>query len=197
MPELFLKSAVIGSLLGVALLRIYGLARSRALGRRPRVQRELRALIVIRTLLGIPGYAILAGWLLDAGWARATLLPLPTELRLAGLAVAASGIGLMEWSHVAVGENFESALGRGLSRRLVTEGPYRWVRHPIYLSFLITAVGIFLMSASWALGLCWIGLNVAVMAIRTPAEEAELVERFGDAYRTYARRTGRFIPIRR
>jgi protein-S-isoprenylcysteine O-methyltransferase Ste14 len=194
MPEFVLKVVVVSSWLGIALLRVYGLARAHALGRRRSVQRELPALIAIRAVLGVPVYVILVGWLVDADWVRPTLIPLPVGLRWAGIAVAALGLCLMAWSHVALGANFETALGRGLGQRLVTDGPYRRVRHPMYLSFLITHLGIFLMSANWALGLGGIGMIVAVMAIRTPQEEAELADRYGDAYRRYARHTGRFFP---
>jgi protein-S-isoprenylcysteine O-methyltransferase Ste14 len=192
--ELVAKLAVVASLLGIALLRVYGLARSGALGRRLRAQRELPALVVIRTLFGAAGYAILAGWLFDTDWALATQLPLPDATLVIGLIVVTLGLALMAWSHVALGENYETALGRGEGQRLITNGPYRWVRHPMYLSFLIVHVGIFLLTASWAVGLSGIGLIAAIMVLRTPLEERELVERFGDAYRVYAEHTGRFAP---
>jgi hypothetical protein len=74
--ELVAKAAVVASLLGIALLRAYGLARSHTLRRRLRAQRELPALVVIRAVLGVALYTMLAGWLFDAGWALATVLPL-------------------------------------------------------------------------------------------------------------------------
>jgi protein-S-isoprenylcysteine O-methyltransferase Ste14 len=75
----------------------------------------------------------------------------------------------------------------------VTIGPYRWVRHPLYTcgSSLFAAVGI--IADNWfivALGM----LAFAAMAARTPKEEANLIAKFGDEYRTYMKRTGRFLP---
>jgi protein-S-isoprenylcysteine O-methyltransferase Ste14 len=76
---------------------------------------------------------------------------------------------------------------------LITNGPYRWVRHPFYTVTSLTFAGFVLLTATWsaalALALFWLYLWR-----RTPLEEAKLVERFGDEYRAYMARTGRFLP---
>jgi len=76
---------------------------------------------------------------------------------------------------------------------LVTHGPYLWVRHPFYVSvallilavFGITSNGFFLLAGGVVLGLIY---------VRTQKEEELLLSRFGDHYRAYMRRTGRFLP---
>ena len=76
---------------------------------------------------------------------------------------------------------------------LVTHGPYRYVRHPFYVSFALGVLANSLVAANWFFLLC--GATAFVMlAVRTRIEEAKLVERFGDSYRDYMKRTGRFFP---
>jgi protein-S-isoprenylcysteine O-methyltransferase Ste14 len=73
------------------------------------------------------------------------------------------------------------------------KGPYRWVRHPFY-----DAAGLFLLflsiaAANWFLLVCGSAV-LALLVIRTSIEESNLRARFGESYRSYERRTGRFIP---
>ena len=76
---------------------------------------------------------------------------------------------------------------------LVTTGPYRWVRHPMYTSIFVWALAYFLMSANWFIGATWLGLGLLAVRV-AEAEEVALTEKFGEAYRVYIRRTGRFLP---
>jgi len=76
---------------------------------------------------------------------------------------------------------------------LITRGPYRWVRHPFYVTAALLMFSVTLLTANWLIGAS--GLVVlALLAIRTPKEEQMLVERFGDEYRKYMAKTGRFFP---
>ena len=79
------------------------------------------------------------------------------------------------------------------NHKLVTHGIYRWVRHPLYSVGSSLYISFGLMSDSWFIILMGI-LAFIVMAIRTPKEEANLIEKFGDEYREYMKRTGRFLP---
>jgi protein-S-isoprenylcysteine O-methyltransferase Ste14 len=77
--------------------------------------------------------------------------------------------------------------------RLVTEGIYRYIRHPMYSSLLFLAWGGFFKSPSWVDGLI---VSVATLALLATAhtEEAEDLRYFGEAYEEYMRRSKRFIP---
>ena len=77
---------------------------------------------------------------------------------------------------------------------LVTTGPYRWMRHPLYAmgGALFFAVG--LMSASWfILGVACLGVALIRLVV-VPMEEQALVAKFGDEYRAYMNRTGGLVP---
>lgn len=78
--------------------------------------------------------------------------------------------------------------------RLVTDGPYRHVRHPIYTAMMAAAVGTALVFQSYLLGVA--GLSIVTHLWWARAEERLLSspEGLGDAYRTYAQRTGRLLP---
>ena len=76
-------------------------------------------------------------------------------------------------------------------RPLLQRGPYRYIRHPIYLSFLLTSVGFLLLAENLVI----LPLLFALTALKYPKpEEEELIRLYGDAYREYRNRTGRFFP---
>ncbi len=96
-------------------------------------------------------------------------------------------------------------LGAGLTispstregHELVTGGSYGWMRHPVYSALFAQTVGVSLMTASWFIALCGGGF-CGLLAFRTGAEERNLVAEFGERYRQYQQRVGRFVPkIRR
>ena len=76
---------------------------------------------------------------------------------------------------------------------LVTDGIYAHVRHPLYLSLLLLAAGIWLKDVSWAASGWAVGAVAAILATAR-AEEGELAAQFGEAYRAYRRRVRGFIP---
>lgn len=79
------------------------------------------------------------------------------------------------------------------SRSLMTDGPYRRVRHPRYNGLIVTRIGLALMLTSligWTLVAGWMLLVLR----RIKLEEAYLSETFGDSYKNYARRAARLIP---
>jgi protein-S-isoprenylcysteine O-methyltransferase Ste14 len=71
--------------------------------------------------------------------------------------------------------------------------PYRWVRHPFYVTAALLMGSVTLITANWLIGVNSV-LVLILLAVRTPKEEQMLIERFGDEYRGYMVRTGRFFP---
>jgi protein-S-isoprenylcysteine O-methyltransferase Ste14 len=67
------------------------------------------------------------------------------------------------------------------------------VRHPFYTSFLVSIVAVGLVTANWFIALAGL-LPWWLLVLRTRIEEEKLIERFGDEYRRYMERTGRFWP---
>lgn len=132
-------------------------------------------------------YIVAPDWL---KWARFSM---PAWLRLSGIGLGAVTVLLFWWVHQALGKNWAMPEVIKKDQTLVTTGPYRWVRHPMYTSIFVWALAYFLMSANWFIGATWLGLGLLAVRV-AEAEEAALTEKFGEAYRVYIRRTGRFLP---
>jgi protein-S-isoprenylcysteine O-methyltransferase Ste14 len=132
-------------------------------------------------------------WMIDPPLMAWSSLPLPLWLRWVGFCVAACAGGLWVWTVLNLGKNLTDTVVTRKNHSLVTSGPYRWVRHPFY-----TAVFVGLVGGSWAMA-NWLflvlgGMLSGFLVARTKIEEEKLVERFGDEYLDFMRRTGRFFP---
>ena len=132
------------------------------------------------------------------GWAYEGWLNWSTRidpfLVAAGLGLWALGIGAGLWAAQSIG-GYGAFSGVTVDHHLVSDGPYRYVRHPIYTALIAIAVGTTLVFRSYVL------LGVAALSFVThlwwAAAEEKLLgspEGLGDSYRAYASRTGRFLP---
>ncbi len=132
---------------------------------------------------GFTGRAIL----LAAGWS----IPVPFSegLQILGAVLLFAGLSLFTVGAYLTGRYVYSR--PPAERPLLQKGPYRFIRHPIYLAFMLVAAGFILL----ALNLVMLPLVYMFTAIRYPKqEEPELIKLYGDGYREYQQRTGRFLP---
>lgn len=122
--------------------------------------------------------------------------PIPRDgsVSWAGLALFALGITVLAAAMRTLGELYTSYLGIQPRHRLVTFGPYRYVRHPGYLGELLSMFGIGL-SLSSVVGLALALLSLLLVLKRIKPEEEMLTAEFGDEYRKYMDRTKRLIPF--
>lgn len=157
-----------------------------------RRQEGLFLLISIR-LLGAIGMAGLLAFLFDPTLMAWSSVPLSVELRWMGVGLGIVAAALLVWILRSLGKNLTDTVVTRTEHTLVTTGPYRWVRHPFYVAFALAAVANSLATANWFLFVIE-GVVFVLLVIRTRKEEARLIERFGDDYREYMRRTGRFFP---
>jgi protein-S-isoprenylcysteine O-methyltransferase Ste14 len=132
-------------------------------------------------------------FLVEPRWIDFARVDLPPWVRLMGMPVALAGLALFLWMFRHLGLNVTStSMPRG-DATLVTTGPYRWIRHPMYTAALILIVATTLFTANVAVAIGGIAM-FALLAARSRMEEQRLVAKFGDAYRAHQRRTGRFLP---
>jgi protein-S-isoprenylcysteine O-methyltransferase Ste14 len=111
-----------------------------------------------------------------------------------GVALAATGIVLTFMAQLAMGDEWRIGVDPEERTRLVTDGPFKLVRNPIYSAMLPTVFGLVLMVpnalALFALAALAIGLELQVRLV----EEPYLLCTHGDEYADYAARVGRFVP---
>jgi protein-S-isoprenylcysteine O-methyltransferase Ste14 len=132
-------------------------------------------------------------YLVNPRWMRWSSLDLPAPLRWSGAGLGAVSLALTLWIFRTIGKNITSTVETREEHELVTGGPYRWVRHPLYTVGTSFFVSLGIVAANWFMGLA--SLSVLVMLlIRLPKEEEKLIERFEDEYRAYIERTGRLLP---
>lgn len=121
-------------------------------------------------------------------------IQLPAWVRWLGVGIAVAGFLLLEWSHRALGRNWSDQPRITETQQLVQSGPYRWIRHPIYTSFLLILGSTLLITANWFVGGLWIAAVSSDGLIRIRYEEAAMLKKFGDDYIDYQRRTGLILP---
>ncbi|QDU29011.1 Isoprenylcysteine carboxyl methyltransferase (ICMT) family protein [Anatilimnocola aggregata] len=133
------------------------------------------------------------GYLFFPAYFQWAALPLPEWLRWIGVGTGVFCSLLMYWTLSSLGKNLTDTVVTRAEAKLVTHGPYRWVRHPFYVTAALLMASVTLLTANWLIGVSSVAV-LALLAIRTPKEEQMLIERFGQEYRDYMARTGRFLP---
>jgi len=132
----------------------------------------------------------LAAWTADSFFLRTTTFlaaRVPLAVRLAFLAAAFAAAGLLiakSHSYITHGQRTE---------RVLDEGAFRWVRHPLYLAGILAFLGLAVSTASLMALAVW-ALLAIFYAYISSYEERFLEQRFGGAYREYKARTGKWIP---
>ncbi|HYM82206.1 MAG TPA: isoprenylcysteine carboxylmethyltransferase family protein [Candidatus Limnocylindria bacterium] len=149
-------------------------------------------MIGLRLCMGVAWLMALT-WLVDPRRVAWGVVPLPVVWRWAGIGLVALAVPLMIWMFVHLAHNVTDTVHVRRNNTLVTSGPYRWVRHPMYASASLLLAGMALAMANVVIGLVG-ALGMSLIWRRTAIEEAKLIERHGDAYRVYMLHTGRFWP---
>jgi protein-S-isoprenylcysteine O-methyltransferase Ste14 len=123
------------------------------------------------------------------------ILPHSTLMELTGLVIILLGLALRIWTRLSIGGMYSGYLRVKVGHVLVTDGPYRFVRHPGYTGFVIMALGLSIGYAS-LIGLAAIlFLLLPGLAYRMMVEERLLTAQFGEEYRAYALKTRQLIPF--
>lgn len=156
--------------------------------------REGRLHMAVRLIVGLPFILSLFIYMFRPDWFAWADFTLPAWARWLGAACALVSVPLIWWVQWALGSNFSTTLHVREAHTLVTHGPYRWVRHPMYTVLFIQICGYLLLTANWLVGgMPLLALGI-IVATRVGNEEAVMSEKFGEAYRAYMRHTGRFLP---
>lgn len=147
--------------------------------------RNISALLMYGSILLYLVYPPLLGW--------AHLPQIPLALRWAAISIMFLCVMAFYWLFSSLGNNITPTVTIRKEHQLVTRGPYRWIRHPLYTFGFLNILALSVAAANWLIFvLAW--LTFIPLAMRTPLEEKRLLETFGSQYQTYMEKTGRYLP---
>lgn len=108
--------------------------------------------------------------------------------------LCAAGIGLRTWSKIVLGRYYTFSIGLTEGHRILKDGPYRLVRHPLYLGTFLAVAGFPLLTQSWFTVWVLTLPTALVYGVRLIREDKYLLAQLGADYHGYASRTARLIP---
>jgi protein-S-isoprenylcysteine O-methyltransferase Ste14 len=148
----------------------------------------LRVALALPLALAILLYAFLPGWM---EWST---MRLPGWSRWLGAGLGVVGLPLLWWVFTNIGSNISETVLTKQEHKLVTDGPYRWVRHPLYSAALLEILALSLMAGNWLMALLWLIGVLVFRLIIIPIEETKLIAAFDGEYERYRARTGALTP---
>lgn len=150
--------------------------------------------LLLRAAMGLMLFGSFLAYVFAPDWLAWSTLALPTWLRWAAAALAVSCLPLLWWVFESIGGNVSETVLTKSTHQLVTHGPYKWIRHPLYAFAFLEFLSLAFLASNWFLILL-VGIGVAAFRfVVIPKEEANLVRTFGDEYEAYRDRTGALIP---
>lgn len=183
---------------GMLVMRVYFSFRVQRAGERvmpdrEAIKREGRGMFVIRVLM----FFLLLAWLvlyaINPPWMEVLSVPFPGWLRWVGFAWGLASLGFLAWTQAALGKEWSPQLQLREEHHLVTTGPYARIRHPLYTAGVGWMASLALLTANWIFAVLAV-VATAGLAARVPKEEQMMIEEFGEEYKAYMQKTGRFFP---
>ncbi|TDQ38793.1 methyltransferase family protein [Aureibacillus halotolerans] len=116
-----------------------------------------------------------------------------TTSTVIGLGLFATGIILRYWGILKMGKSFSRRLHS--PAKLVTNGPFRYLRHPLYSGLCTTVIGLSVYIGTWIGVLAAVFVLFPTVAWRAAKEERELHKLFGEDYRVFCKKRWRIIPL--
>ena len=146
--------------------------------------RNIGALLMYGSILVFLVYPRLIAW---------SQIGLAINIRWAAVVVQLLLVPAFYWQFSSLANNITPTVTIRSEHELVTSGPYKYIRHPLYTFGFLMILSVAVASASLLIfGLVFI--TWIPLALRTPLEEQKLVDAFGDEYQEYMSRTGRYLP---
>ena len=150
--------------------------------------------LVLRMIFALPFLAVL---LLNIFYPRFLVwskIDLPLYLRIIGSVIAVFCVPLIWWVFHSIGNFISETILTKDNHQLVTSGPYRRVRHPLYASTLLLLFSISLVFEDWIIFGYTLAGVIAFRLLVSPVEEERLLDSFGEDYECYQSRTGALLP---
>lgn len=155
---------------------------------------EPRAIVILRWILGIALCFVMIDMLFFDTTIPYSYIMFPLQIQLIGLIIGLCALGLLWASHHALGSEFSPTIGTNQVKNIVTSGPYRCIRHPMYAAYILFFTGLIALTGSWLFGFLGIAIIGSLIFLRLPYEEAALIKRFPESYVQYKATTGALFP---
>jgi protein-S-isoprenylcysteine O-methyltransferase Ste14 len=181
--------------LGTAFLAvgIYHRIRSAQAGDKLDRTKEGWAILIGMRLAGLITFGATAAWIWNPSWFEWAAVGVPEWVRWIGVSGFFLGVSWLSWMFISLGRNLTDTVVTRRDAYFVDHGPYRFVRNPMYSGILLVGTSLGLALGTWLVPLASVAM-FGMLARRTRIEERYLIERFGDQYRGYMLRVGRFFP---
>lgn len=188
---------IIGILLSAMGTSGYFRMRARVEGGTIARQAEGTALVAARVVVTIPLLAAIVTYVINPQWMEWSAVNVPEWARWAGVMLGVLVIPSIFWVLKSLGRNVSETVLTKSNHELVTVGPYRWIRHPLYTTGITLLLAVGLMAANVVILSFAVLVAVMIRFVVIPPEETALQNKFGEVYRRYMTHTGRLLPTRR
>lgn len=142
----------------------------------------------------LAGLAIVPGFYVATGIPKAADYPSSLVAVVAGAIIFCLAMWVFRRTHKQLGRNWSITLEIRQQHELISAGPYAFVRHPMYTSFLLMGLAQAFLLANWVAGLAGLVGFAVLFFLRVDKEERMMLDVFGDQYRAYMDKTKRIIP---
>ena len=132
-------------------------------------------------------------YVVNPAWMTWSKIGLANSMRWIGVGLGVICVGLIYWLFSSIGAGITPTVATRTEHKLVKHGPYRWVRHPLYTIGTTFIISLGIKADNWFI-LAAAVIAFLLLVLRTPNEEAHLIEKFGDEYRSYIKTTGAYLP---
>jgi len=187
------RSILIALSLAFVAVGIYHRIRAAQSGDRLDRTKEGWPILIGLRLAGFTTLGSTAAWIWNPTWFAWAAFPIPDWGRWIGVGGFSFGITWLIWMFISLGRNLTDTVVTRRDAHFVDHGPYRYVRNPMYSGILIVGVSLGLALGTWLVPVA-ATVMFWILAKRTRIEETYLIARFGDQYRSYMTRVGRFFP---
>lgn len=150
--------------------------------------------MLARLFIALPLFGSVLLYIINPAWMAWAALDVPAWTRWIGVGLGCLAIPSVHWVLRSLGSNVSETVLTKAEHALIQDGPYQWIRHPLYTTGIMLFIALGLLTAN-AFTLIFAGIALSVVRIVViPREEAALHARFGDAYTTYIAHTGALMP---
>jgi protein-S-isoprenylcysteine O-methyltransferase Ste14 len=194
--DISLRLIILLQLLSMGVVRAYFSARSRKEPDKAKLgdRSEPAWLTAALAMIALVHFGAILTYLTNPSLLQWSTFEAGEVVRWIGIVLSCFGVTGEIWAAVSLGASYSPMLRIADEPAVVMAGPYRWIRHPLYAFWLPVMLGWGFAACNWFIVVSGSVLIFVLAVIRVPQEETMMLKGFGESYREYMKRTGRFLP---